>query len=440
MAGEISPVRADHSPDSTEDGPEAVGALLHGDPPGQSREHHHHGTGTAWDRARERAHSAATQCPPVRLPLAEALGECLVRPLTALSAMPAFDTAAMDGFAVCGLEADHWTVVGRVLAGATDQVTALEPGQAVEIATGAPVPPGTSAVLPYERVWWMETDRVSVAGGARHALAPGQHIRRTGEECEPGDLLLPAQAELTAVALGLAAAAGHDDVEVAGRPSVRALVTGDELITSGLPGRGRIRDATGPQLPGLVAWAGGRLTALRYVPDDLDGLVGEFDRASEELLIVCGSSSVGPVDHLQTALRRLGAEPLVTSVNCRPGHPQSLHRLPDGRLIAGLPGNPLATLVGFLTLVVPAIGGSRGLPLPPLGRARNDGIASHPRMTRLVPVSILDGRAVPLQHGGSAMLRSAAQADAFAVLPPGPQPPADVSLLALPAANSPGPW
>lgn len=402
--------------------------------------HEHRGTprpssAVTWDQARAHAYSAALPCPAVRVALPDALGERLARPLTALSAMPAFDVSAMDGFAVCGLDAQRWTIVGRLLADTADQDMDLAPGQAVEIATGAALPQGASAVLPYEHTQ-REANSVIAVRAMGRALKPRQHIRHRGEEYEAGDVLLPVRTELTAMALGLAAAAGHDTLEVMGRPSVRALVTGDELITSGLPGRGRVRDATGPQLPGLVAWAGGRLTSVRHVSDSLDALVGEFDQATEDLVIVSGSSSVGPVDHLQEALRRLGAEPLVTSVACRPGHPQSLHQLPDGRLVAGLPGNPLAALVGFLTLVVPAVQGARGLPLPPLTRVRDGGITSHPTMTRLVPVRVRDGRAVPLQHGGSAMLRSVAQADALAVMKPAARPAEGVPLLALPTSGS----
>jgi len=146
-------------------------------------------------------------------------------------------------------------------------------------------------------------------------------------------------------------------------------------------------------------------------------------RASDaELTLVSGSSSLGPADHLRPVLLSLGAELVVDGVRCRPGHPQALARMPDGRLVVGLPGNPLAAFVAFLTLALPALTGLRGLPLPelpcvepPLG---GPGLAGRPGATQLVPVRVRGGQLTELRFAGSAMLRGLAAADALAVVAP----------------------
>jgi molybdopterin molybdotransferase len=128
----------------------------------------------------------------------------------------------------------------------------------------------------------------------------------------------------------------------------------------------------------------------------------------------------------------VGAELLVDGVACRPGHPQALARLGDGRLVIGLPGNPLAALTAFLTLGVAVIQRLRGLQLPVLPPAAvPGGIACHPDSTRLVPVRVGPQGAVPVGHGGSAMLRGVAAADALAVIDPGPSEAIAARLLPL---------
>ena len=204
------------------------------------------GTAMAWERARSVARdSAGGPLPVVTRGLAEALGHALARPLTALTDLPPFDTSAMDGWAVAG--PGPWRVRGAaVLAG--DRPEPLADGGAVPIATGARLPPGASAVL--RREHGNAEDR----GGTLRATGPGpvpagRDVRPRGQECRAGESLVPAGVTVTPAVLGLAAAAGHDRVAVHRRPTVELLVFGDELLTSGPPRDGRVRDALGPLLP-----------------------------------------------------------------------------------------------------------------------------------------------------------------------------------------------
>ncbi len=390
--------------------------------------------GVSWKRARRLAYAAAEPLPPVPLPLADAGGTVLAEPLVALLDLPAFDQAAMDGYAIRG--SAPWALVGQVRAG--DPVPAgLEPGTACEVATGAPVPPATTAVLPYERA---ERDGDLVRGPVR----PGQHVRRAAEECAAGEKLLAAGAAVSPQVLGLAAALGHDQLVVHPVPHVAAVITGDELTDSGPPGAGLVRDAIGPMLPDAVGWAGGSCTGAIVLHDsaaELDETLRR--RCAAEVVLVSGSSSAGPADHLADVLRGLGATLLVDRVACRPGHPQTLAALPDGRLIVGLPGNPLAALVAFLTLALPVITRLRGAALPELlALAAPTGRAAAARSdTRLVPVRIAGGVVEAAGHAGSAMLRGAAAADAIAVVPPAAEAP--VLLHPLPGGSTTGgaqPW
>jgi molybdopterin molybdotransferase len=390
----------------------------------------------AWDAAREVAHAAARALPPREVALADADGAVLAAPLVAATDHPPVARSAMDGFAVRG--APPWTVV--------DRPRSLADGEACAVVTGAPLPAGTTSVLADE-------DAVRDAALLRGAAPPGRHIRSAAEECVAGESVLPAGSRVTPAVLGLAAALGYDRLLVHPRPRVAAFVTGDELVGSGRPGPGRVRDAIGPMLPGLLTRAGAVLDAYGPLPlaDDRGRLVAalaaaahlatELDgaaRGGADLVLVSGSSAAGPSDHLRASLAELGAELLVDGVRCRPGHPQALARV-GATLVVGLPGNPLAALAAFLTLAVPALAGLRGEPLAALmALPVPGGIARHPVHTRLVPVAVEPAGAVPVGHVGSAMLRGAAGADAFAVVDPGP---ADaIAARVLPLDPGARPW
>lgn len=378
---------------------------------------------TTWDAARRAAWAAALPLPPVTVPLADAAGLALAGELWALAPLPAFDTAAMDGWAVRGR--GPWRVRGRTLAG-DPPAPPLTDGEAREVATGAAVPPACEGVVPWER---------GVLLGDELTAEPpaGRHVRWAGEECAPRTAVLPSGTVLRPAALGLAAALGHDVLPVHPAPAVSALVTGDELLTAGLPGAGRVRDAVGPLLPGAVAGLGGRLLAAQRVGDLRDDLVAALAAAPGDVVLTSGASSAGRADHLSSALAELGAEVLVDGVDVRPGHPQTLARLPDGRLLAGLPGNPLAALSALVTVVAPLLARLAGRPVPAPGCATlTDPVRAARSGTRLVPVRLVSGLARPTGHAGAAMLRGAAVADAFAVLERDAQAGDRVAVVPLP--------
>ncbi|MFB7510378.1 molybdopterin molybdotransferase MoeA, partial [Streptomyces broussonetiae] len=304
-----------------------------------------------WERARAIARSCAGQpLPAVPRTLADALGHALAEPLLALTDLPSFDTAAMDGWAVTG--PGPWRLAGAgVLAGA--QPGPLGPGSAVPIATGARVPSGATAVLRREH------GEADAGQGLLYDRCPGpvcegQDIRPRGQECRSGEPLLPAGTAVTERVLGLAAAAGYDRLTVHRRPSVELLVLGDELLGEGVPRGGRVRDALGPLLAPWLRRCGAELIGHHRIADDPGPLRDAVRRSPADVVLTTGSTAAGPVDFLHDTLRSVGARLLVDSVAVRPGHPMPLAELPataDGRArrLVGLPGNPLAAVSGLVT-------------------------------------------------------------------------------------------
>ena len=382
---------------------------------------------TGWHQARRYARAAGSPLPPVDVALCGASGSALAEPLVALSPLPAYDAAAMDGYAVAG--SGPWRIVGRILAGDRDAPSPLAPGQAMEIGTGALVPAGAGAVLPYER----STRAGRTVTGE---FAPGRHVRRRGEDCPAGQEVLPAGTVVGPAVLGLAASLGHDTLTVHRRPRVGMVLTGAELRDTGIPAAGQVRDAIGPMLPGLVRAAGAEPVWDTRVTDRPAALVDALLRPDADVLVVCGATSAGAADHLRGALDTLAARVPVRGVACRPGHPQLLAVLRDGRFVVGLPGNPYAALVAALTLLSPLLGRLAGRAEPPVLTATLAGpVTPHERDTRLVPVTRIGSRARTVGHDRPGSLRGAAGADALAVVPPG-WAGAEVELLALPAAET----
>ncbi|MGI5507243.1 molybdopterin molybdotransferase MoeA [Lentzea sp. CA-135723] len=382
-----------------------------------------------WKLARQTARAAAKPLDAAELPLPDALGLALASAVRALASQPTCDTSAMDGYAVCG--PGPWTVVGRVAAGEPEPRVVLRPGDAFGVATGAPVPAGTESVVPVEHCsadgttlhhTSGATDACEPPPGTSHlSSAPpqplGKHIRRRGEDWSAGDELIPSGSLITPAVLGLAAAAGHDTLLAHRRPRVAVIVTGDELLRSGPPAPGRVRDAIGPLLPGLLTRAD--LLGTTYLRDDPSALKDALTCDNADVLVTCGATSKGPADHLRGVLADLKAEILVSGVACRPGHPMLLAALPDGRCVVGLPGNPFAAYAAVLTLLHPLLDALGGHTPGPEITARLDNPGAHPRDTRLVPVTRAGGGVTPVGHDQPGSLWGAALADVLAVVPPG---------------------
>lgn len=422
-----------------------------------------HVRATPWREARDAATRAGRAVPPriVRLPLDQALGQVLAEPLAALTDLPSFDTSAMDGWAVAG--PGPWTIRDDdgILAGHGTPAP-LPDGDAIRIATGARIPADVTAVIRSEHA---HADGAKGLLYAQRQVSPGQDIRPRGQECRSGDQLLPAGTLVTPAVLGLAAAAGYDELPTRSRPRVDVLVLGDELLTAGLPHDGLIRDALGPMIGPWLRALGAEVSAPRRLGDDAEALRRALTGSEADLIVTTGGTAAGPVDHVHPVLARIGAELLVDGVAVRPGHPMLLARLGGaGPYLVGLPGNPLAAVSGLLTLAEPLLRELAGRTAEaPYRVAVRDDVHGHPHDTRLVPVvhraagapgpatgsatrrdstgtDEVTDHVVPLHYNGPAMLRGVAAADGLAVVGPGGvRSGTEVEILDLPWASA-TPW
>lgn len=359
-----------------------------------------------------------------RVSLADALGKVLAQDVNSLIDLPSFDTAAMDGWAVRG--DGPWTVTGESRAG--DPPRSLLVGQCVRISTGAAAPAGSGV---------LRNELGAQAGGVVTTLsgapASGHDIRVRGEEVRTGEAILRIGQLLTPPALGLAAAAGHDEVEVVRLPRVAVLVLGDELVHEGLPDGGQVRDALSPQLPGWIEAMGGRLVSLASVTDSPAATELALREATADVVITTGGTARGPADHIRAAFAAASGRWLVDGIAVRPGHPMKLGLLPEHRVVVALPGNPLAAVSGLLTLAWPLLDAMAGRrPQAPVRRPLASSVDASPGAHRLVPGQMVDGAVRLTTRRGPAMLSGMAAADVLAIITPGVPAEAGTAVDVLP--------
>ena len=325
--------------------------------------------GVAEARRRVLAEPVAIPCEEVGLD--GALGRVLCEDVASEGPLPPFDASAMDGFVARAGPAGELEVVGESRAGRPAEGV-LDAGRAMRISTGAMVPEGGEAVVPVERA---EVARGPAAGGSEErvrlpARAPGDHIRRAGEELGPGELLLRAGHRIGPPEVAALAAAGSAEVACGGIPRVAVLSTGDELVA---PGRalapGQVRDSNAPALAALAVRAGARVGFRAHVRDDPAQTVAALREALDGADVVCiaGGVSVGEHDHVKRALAELGVAQRFWGVALKPGKP-TWFGVRGSTLVFGLPGNPVSAIVTFGLFVRPALarlaGARDALPAP----------------------------------------------------------------------------
>jgi molybdopterin molybdotransferase len=280
--------------------------------------------------------------------LADVVGRVLAEDVRSDLDLPPFDRSAMDGYAVRAADVAHapvtLDVVGTVRAGQSSDRT-LEPGQALQIMTGAPVPAGASAVQQVEKTRPLD-------GGRRveilEVAAPEQNIARRGSEVRTGDVVLTAGGIIDPAAVAVLATVGRGRVRVGRRPTVAVLVTGDELVEVwAAPGRGRIRNSNGYAVAAQARWAGAEVRSLGIVPDDRERIAQAVrDGFASDVLVISGGVSAGAFDLVEEVLARFDVGFLFTKVALKPGAPLVFGRRGD-KLVFGLPGNPVSAQVTF---------------------------------------------------------------------------------------------
>jgi molybdopterin molybdotransferase len=306
---------------------------------------------------------------PVAVALAQAQGLVLADDVVAQLALPVFDNSAMDGYAVRAEETSGATpedpvilpVAEDIPAGRTDELT-LQPKTAHRIMTGAPVPAGTTAVVPVE-----DTDGGMQSVAIHKPRPPGAHIRRAGEDVAPGTTVLRKGQVVTAAVLGLAAALGMAELQVIPRQRVLVISTGSEVVPPGIPLRpGQIYESNSIMLAGAVRDAGAEVIAVATAEDDVAQFSALLDRyaADADLIITSGGVSAGAYEVVKDAFGRDGDQGVeFVKVAMQPGMPQGIGRV-AGATIVTLPGNPVSALVSFEVFIRPALRKAMGLPDP----------------------------------------------------------------------------
>ncbi|WP_448006376.1 molybdopterin molybdotransferase MoeA [Agromyces bauzanensis] len=359
--------------------------------------------------------------PTEQVALADALGRITASPVESPIALPPFRNSQMDGFAVRSADVTDAPVslpiMGEVAA-APGVPAPLQPGTAVRIMTGAPVPEGADAVVPVE-----DTEPDSDGGGRIRIVRPraaGEYVREAGSDLGAGADVLPAGLRLASRHLAAAAASGLTELLVRERVRVAVVSTGSELVPPGTPlGPGEIPDANGVALAAAVRAADAVVVHEGRVRDDVDRLRAELDAAREagaELVLTSGGVSKGAYEVVRELLEPTGG--WVGSVAMQPGGPQATGAY-RGLPVIGFPGNPVSAQLSFELFVAPTLRAIAGLPPAASERlALAESLTSVPgRRQFLRGRRTDDGRALVVGGPGSHLVAALAASDLLIVVP-----------------------
>jgi molybdopterin molybdotransferase len=349
----------------------------------------------------------------------EAAGRVLAQRVEADRDYPPLDRSVRDGFAVRAQDVPgELNIAGEVRAGEVYE-GALQPGEAVEIMTGAPVPPGANAVVMIEHVT-VAGNRVRI----ERALEPGENINPRGSEAACGECVLTPGRRIGWAEVAMLASVGVCRAEVFRRPVAAIVATGDEIVDLGLaPARHQIRNSNSWSLAAQVMRAGGQARVLPVAGDTLEHTLELVEEGLHaDLLLLSGGVSAGKYDVVEQALSRLGGEFFFTRVLIQPGQPLVFGRV-RGKFFFGLPGNPASTMVCFELFARAALellAGQDDILLPLLETELAAGFRHRPGLTRFLPARLSeDGRTLtPLNWSGSSDIAALARANAFLVADP----------------------
>jgi molybdopterin molybdotransferase len=364
------------------------------------------------------------------IPLDSSRSRVLAENIVADRDQPPFPRSTRDGFAVrAGVADAAMHIIGAIRAGEEWTGAPLQPGEALEIMTGAPVPNGADAVVMVEHV---NTEGTTLTLQTGRSIRAGENIVPRAAEARKGDVLLHAGVCMGAAEIALAASVGAAEIDVDAKPTIAILATGDELVAmQETPGTMQIRNSNSYALAAMVAEHGGTASILPPAADTRESLqasiVGARDAA---MLILSGGVSAGKYDFVEDVLLSLGAEFFFTGVAMQPGKPAVFGRIPPSskhaeQWIFGLPGNPVSTQVTALLFAMPMVRALAGeaSPQPNFAQAMLEfEVKVRPGLTRFLPArldSTLHGaRVQPTGWQGSGDLNANARANCYLVVPP----------------------
>lgn len=358
------------------------------------------------------------------VPLPDSHGRILAEPVHLDTDQPPFDRSMRDGYAVKARDLEplpaRLRCVGEIKAGESP-TQALKSGEAIQIMTGSPAPPGADAVVMVEHTERLTEDEVAVL----RSVPSGANIAPKGSERRQGQLLMPTSTRLGVLGVGGLAAVGKARVQVFRRPEVGILATGDELVdVDQEPGPGQIRNSNAYSLSAQVVSHGGAPRVLATAGDTMEQLRRQIRLGLEsDLLLVSGGVSAGKYDLVEEVFEELGIQILFEAVSMRPGKPTVFARREE-QFVFGLPGNPVSTFVAFELFVSPVLQALQGLPAGDLKVVRGrlqEKILEKSGRTALLPAAVTlesgDIRIRPVSWKGSADIFSLADANGLVVVP-----------------------
>jgi len=290
----------------------------------------------------------AVLMPAVEVPLKEALGRVLRQEAWADMDSPAFDCSAMDGYALCAEDAGiPLEITVEIQAGRQTDVE-IDRGQCARIFTGAKIPAGADCVL-------MQEDAVLENGKLiANDVSKGENIRKQGENCREGDVILKPGIVLAPGDLAVLASCGITQPQVSMRPRIVHFVTGDELVDpSAMPSGSQIRDSNSTLIAALLQEHGAELTHHERLPDSFESSAQSFAKQQEfDVLLISGGASVGDYDFAKPLLEKAGFNILLSHINMRPGKPL-IFGVRGKQVAFGIPGNPVSHAVIFHRMLAP---------------------------------------------------------------------------------------
>jgi molybdopterin molybdotransferase len=385
-------------------------------------------------------------------PILDCLGQVLAEDVFSKINIPPLDNSAMDGYAVRSADTDGASpksprilrVIGAVAAGAVAR-SRVEPGTAVRIMTGAPIPEGADGVVKFEDTDESERGGNSAEIGVLTGVAPGTEVRRAGEDIAAGSLVLSEGTALRASEVGVLASLGLPKAKVIRRPVVAILATGDEIVDINKPlSAGRIHNSNSYSLAALVQRYGAVPKMLGIALDNKDALSSRLSSGWEaDMVLTSGGVSLGDYDVVREVLAKQG-EVVFWQVRQKPGKPLVFGLLKvRGADIPffGLAGNPVSAMVNFELFVRPAIlkmMGRKNLKKPTVTAVVEGAIENTDgrRVFTRVIVEKRDGGYFARLTGpqGSGILTSMALANGLAIVPedkPGVKPGDEVEVMML---------
>ena len=370
---------------------------------------------------------AAKPLPRVRLAILDAVGCVCAEAVVAGEDVPPFASSAMDGYAIRsddtqGASKDAPVVLRLVedLPAGTVPEVEIQSGTASKIMTGAPIPPGADAVVP-----WEDTQPRNGAVAVLVEVPPDKNVRPRGEDVPAGTQIVGVGDLLGPVHVGVLASLGRADVLVVRRPRVAVLSTGDELVAPGEKLRaGQIYESNSYLIAALLRSEGADVGTVATIKDEPEAIASWLKRAAGEhdVIVTSGGASVGEHDWLRDILSREG-ELKMWRVAIKPGKPIAFGSIAGTRVFS-LPGNPGSAFVGMHVFVAPFVRAIAGRDPAPRGFTARlaKAVRGSQQRTLFCRVRLEGDTAIPLPAQSSVVLSNLLPTEAFAIVPPGGLP------------------